>query len=385
MNTLFDPKLLVSHPQNQAIYGHENIDELTESLREHGCLEAIIVTPDYVVVSGHRRLKAALDLGFSEVPIRIQHFDNENAVLEALLLANLYREKTKIQRHNELDVWAVIETEKAKQRMSLGGQGKEVTSLPSYGQTRDIVGAKGGISGRNYEQGKKVREAILESPQPIAEALSTVFEQSTEIALEVVKQAPEKAIEVARGIQGGASAKEAWQAVQGNNPHVANNSGNNEWYTPSDYIEAARYVMNGVIDLDPASSDTANKTVQAVTYFTAETNGLDKLWHGNVWLNPPYAGELIGKFTTKFVTDFDNGDIYQGIVLVNNATETQWFQGLLQSAWVVCFPKQRIRFLDPNGKPTGAPLQGQAVLYFGPNVELFTQTFLSFGAVLHVH
>jgi hypothetical protein len=35
-------------------------------------------------------------------------------------------------------------------------------------------------------------------------------------------------------------------------------SGNKEWYTPSDYIERARRVL-GVIDLDPASSEFAQK------------------------------------------------------------------------------------------------------------------------------
>src|SRR6266700_2089374 len=65
-------------------------------------------------------------------------------------------------------------------------------------------------------------------------------------------------------------------------------SNSTEWYTPRKYVDAAREVM-GSIDCDPASNDLANEIVQAKTYYTKETDGYNKRWHGNVWLNPPYG------------------------------------------------------------------------------------------------
>jgi phage N-6-adenine-methyltransferase len=165
-------------------------------------------------------------------------------------------------------------------------------------------------------------------------------------------------------------------------PHVAFNSGNNEWYTPSEYIAAARWVL-GDIDLDPASSVIANQTVGAKQYFTAEDDGLLQEWRGRVWMNPPYASELIGRFADKLAAHFAGGDVSEAVVLVNNATETGWFQVMLEQASAVCFVKRRIRFIDMAGNPSGAPLQGQAILYLGKNVSTFARAFAGFGAVLY--
>jgi phage N-6-adenine-methyltransferase len=163
--------------------------------------------------------------------------------------------------------------------------------------------------------------------------------------------------------------------------HVSNNSGNNEWYTPPEYLEAARVVMGG-IDLDPATSEVANRAVGAARFFTEESNGLKQPWSGRVWMNPPYAQPLISQFCERVATAYESEEIEAAIVLVNNGTETRWGQRLLGVATAVCFPSGRIRFLDPEGNPVGAPLQGQMVAYLGDNPHGFAEVFGELGICL---
>ena len=161
--------------------------------------------------------------------------------------------------------------------------------------------------------------------------------------------------------------------------HVSANSGENEWYTPPEIIEAASDVM-GSIDLDPASCETAQSNVKAKRFYTADDDGLSKKWTGNVWLNPPYSKELIGQFAAKVVAESSRFE--QAIVLVNNATDTAWFHELTSVASAVCFFRGRVKFLDKTGKPANTPVQGQAVLYVGQNVESFRKSFSPFGFVV---
>jgi ParB family chromosome partitioning protein len=168
---------------------------------------------------------------------------------------------------------------------------------------------------------------------------------------------------------------EAVEAVK-SRPHVANNSGDNEWYTPKEYIEAARQVL-GEIALDPASNPLANDIVQAATFYTAEDTGLDKDWLGTVWMNPPYESGLIGQFAEKLCDSYASGNVTSAVVLVNNATETRWFQSLAEQASAACFPKGRVKFWHP--RKVAVPLQGQAILYLGPNTKEFARAFSQFG------
>ena len=215
--------------------------------------------------------------------------------------------------------------------------------------------------------------------------LSTVVDKlpSTERqARELARLEPEEQREIWQELVGRDSAETITAEEIRKAVHVSHNSGNNEWYTPPEYIEAARRVMGG-IDLDPASSGMANTIVGASRFYTQEDDGLMHDWAGRVWMNPPYEAGLIRAFADKLAVHVRRREVNEACVLVNNATETGWFRVMLDVASCVCFIRGRVKFIDSVGNPSGAPLQGQALLYIGLNVGDFTQAFSGFGTVLY--
>ena len=160
-------------------------------------------------------------------------------------------------------------------------------------------------------------------------------------------------------------------------PHISYNSGNNEWYTPAEYIQAARAVLD-VIDLDPASTELANTVIKANQIYTIEDDGLAQEWIGNIWLNPPYSADLIPEFINKLSEEIRLGNVESAIVLVNNATETKWFRVLVGLANAICFPTGRVKYWGVDGI-IGAPLQGQAIVYIGNKPYIFCKLFGDFG------
>ena len=162
-------------------------------------------------------------------------------------------------------------------------------------------------------------------------------------------------------------------------PVRADTTGTDEWYTPLEYIDMVREVMDG-IDLDPATCEFAQAKVRASNYFTIENNGLEQYWSGRVWLNPPYSKGLMAKFVDKICEEYMLGDVNQATVLSNNFTDTAWFHKLLEVSSAVCFTTGRVKFYNQDGVGIN-PTNGHAFFYFGPMVEKFTDIFSKIGTV----
>lgn len=162
--------------------------------------------------------------------------------------------------------------------------------------------------------------------------------------------------------------------------HRAQGTGQNEWYTPAQYIEAARLVLGG-IELDPASSDIAQKTVQAERYFTKADDGLAKPWQArSVWLNPPYSQPEIWNFVEKLIAELTSGNVGSAILLTHNYTDTAWFHHAESIAAAICFTRGRVKFVNADGEEC-APTQGQAFFYYGTEPEKFNEHFLGYGFI----
>jgi ParB family chromosome partitioning protein len=252
------------------------------------------------------------------------------------------------------------------------------------GDTAERISKETGVSRPTIARDAQYAEAVDKIADALGEdARASILASEVRLTKQDIKQAAgllDSAPDLFEQVKTGALSIPA--AIKELRPHVANNSGNNEWYTPPEYIEAARAVMGG-IDTDPASSAVANQTVKAGVYFDREYDGLRREWHGRLWLNPPYSQPEIGDFCAKLVAEIDGGRVRQAITLTNNATETGWFRVLAERCTAVCFPASRIRFLDAQGNANGAPLQGQAVMYFGNRTDMFAREFARFGLVFY--
>lgn len=328
---------------------------LKADIAERGVMVPVELDEAGTVLDGHHRLRACAELGVTEYPTIIRPGLTEDEKREHVLALNLDRRHLTREQRRDLAARVLAEDPTQSDRRVAEQVKLSPTTVGSVREELEAGVQIGHLTNRTGQDGKQYpahRTTPIMAP---------------------TRQEAQRAFEASDGNE--PDAHEFEQAAP--KAHVANNSGDNEWYTPEAYIAAAREVMGG-IDLDPASTNTANAVVGAAHFFTAEQDGLQQEWQGRVFMNPPYAQPLIGQFVDKLLAE---DGVTEAIVLVNNATETQWFQALGEVASAICFPKGRVKFWAPD-KVSSTPLQGQAIFYVGCSDDDFCSAFSRFGLVV---
>jgi len=170
------------------------------------------------------------------------------------------------------------------------------------------------------------------------------------------------------------------------------------WWTPLFLLALVRVVLNGVIHLDPFSEYRANKhRVKALKYYHKYNSGFKETneWCGrgdggecvpwNIYANPPGGvnerGESqMGQAFQRALHEYKSGHVLGAVLLLKSAVGYVWFKEVLQ--WPVCFLHERPSFLNPERPDISTPtMHGYCVVYIGPEVELFAQTFSQVGSI----
>ena len=137
-----------------------------------------------------------------------------------------------------------------------------------------------------------------------------------------------------------------------------------EWYTPFDMLAA----LGETFDLDPCSPGLGHCWVPATRIMTKKDDGLNAIWEGFVFMNPPF-GKRNGHvpWLKKFI---EHGN---GIGIVRAYTSAAWFHDLAIKVDAMLFPRGKTKFVRPDGSIGKAPGHGIVLLAMGTRAKLVLQ------------
>ena len=139
----------------------DKMDDLVESIKQNGVLTPVLVRPDknnsYEMISGHRRMHAAIKAGLETIPAIVRDMEDDEAIV-IMVDANIQREE-------------LLPSEKAfaykmkmdAMRRTAGRPTKENPrqNVGNY-ETADLIGKDNGESGRQVQRYIRLTELIPE-------------------------------------------------------------------------------------------------------------------------------------------------------------------------------------------------------------------------------
>lgn len=136
-----------------------DLKELSDDIAKNGLINPPVVTPDFELIAGERRLEAMKKLGYKQVEVRIMKVEDAEHKLNLEINENENRKDfNKSERIEYARQLERIERVKASQREKAGVAIDPRENFPQ-GRTRDLVAEKLGIgSGKQYEKEKYIAD-----------------------------------------------------------------------------------------------------------------------------------------------------------------------------------------------------------------------------------
>jgi len=151
---------LIPHPKNEEIYGYnEDVSDLVDKIQKSKQVHTLTVNSKGVVLAGHRRRKACMELGIKTVNVEVVDFDTPEEEIEFIVLNNHQRNKTNEQKAKEAKALKEVESKLADIRKSKNGgdrksekyksqvpdSARPILSNQNVGKARDIVAKNVGL------------------------------------------------------------------------------------------------------------------------------------------------------------------------------------------------------------------------------------------------
>jgi hypothetical protein len=215
--------------------------------------------------------------------------------------------------------------------------------------------------------------------QIIADQLHETPERSARWIAKMLGVSPQTVTSVRVELQSGAQFEHLKVVGQDGRcyPSIRTEDQATERYTPPELMTAVRSAL-GRIDLDPASSREANKTVEATSFFNKRMDGLKQRWHGRVFLNPPFNDWP--NWMSKLERAIKSGRVKQAVVV--GPANISAFRPLLLRGGLLLVPTERPKFHDPTTDRLVDPPFGSLICYVGPERERFVKVFGGQGLIL---
>lgn len=345
-----------------------DLEALADSISKQGLLQPIGITENNELVFGERRLRAARDiLGWTEIDARVvnvtslldgEHDENEvrknfteserytilQSIKARLEFLGDRRGRPSVghgpQLDDEIEEW----TPGSGNGLLIPGRGPEL-KIERGEETRDIAARAAGF-GSDREARRVAKIVELGTPELIEAMDRKVVSVRSAADLACLPKDEQRKILAGGSKEIAKKAVEIRGEIVGHGPQLDSD----EYYTPGYLIEAATEVLDR-IDLDPCSSEVANRTVQALRYFDKSADGLVRGWEGaeTLWINWPYSDPL--PWCTKIVEwcDARMGNI--GIALGKHDSSTAWFAKMSEVTQLYCLLGERVHHVLPNGDP----------------------------------